>query len=639
VERARAGDAERRRRGSQFFDPATGTGPATQESGRVTALAIDPNCGKASAPAGAPCRLWVAAAGGGIWRTNNALAATPAWIAPPASLPTNAFGSLVMDANDASGNTLYAGSGEPNGSGDSEAGLGLFKSTDGGQSWSLVAGSQPVAINRSIGAIVVKPGAPGTIYIGTDVARHGSSAANGGRRTPPNAPALGVYKSTDGGATFTLATGLATKTPPNPAPASSGVDWFQGGITKLELDPNNANAVYAAVVGYGVWRSTDGGAHWVQVFQTMNPADTFGDRTEFDAVDAGGGKTRIYLGDSSDDLFVARVYRTDDAASIAGSATGGYGNAGWTELSSAQNGTNGFLAYGYCQNGQCGYDDFVTSPASQPGVAPGHAGELWLGGSMNYDELPAYAGLPPRSNGRGVIRSTNAAAAAAAVTWADMSATLGSAPAYAFTKGIHPDQHAVVFDPPTRGSRSSAPTAASSRLDVRTPRRLRGLRAAASLHTATARSRSARRPARLPAAAERHPERDHADQRRPEHDPVPVAVRSTRRTRRGPARRHAGQRHLLLHRLDDLVRDRRRRRRPVGLRRRTRTIRYHNYYDATPEVNFHGNDPQEWLDIYDPAPVDGRDALVLRAVHRRPGPRRPRLRRARARLADRRQRR
>jgi hypothetical protein len=76
----------------QFFDPATQTGPSTQESGRVTALAIDPNCGKPSAPSGKPCRLWVAAAGGGIWRTNNALAATPAWIAPPDSVPTNSFG-------------------------------------------------------------------------------------------------------------------------------------------------------------------------------------------------------------------------------------------------------------------------------------------------------------------------------------------------------------------------------------------------------------------------------------------------------------------------------------------------------------------------------------------------------------------
>src|SRR4051794_29721696 len=180
---------------SQFFDPATQTGPTTQESGRVTALAVDPNCGKASAPSGAFCRLWVAAAGGGIWRTNDAMAAHPTWIAPPDDLPTNAFGSIYVDPNDSTGDTLYAGSGEPNGSGDSEAGLGLFKSIDGGQSWSLLAGSQAAGLNRSIGAIVVKPGDSNTIYIGTDLARHGSSAVNGGRRTPPGAAALGVYKS------------------------------------------------------------------------------------------------------------------------------------------------------------------------------------------------------------------------------------------------------------------------------------------------------------------------------------------------------------------------------------------------------------------------------------------------------------
>src|SRR4051794_10626625 len=46
---------------SQFFDPVTQKGPETQESGRQTAVAVDPACVPGN------CRLWVAAAGGGIW--------------------------------------------------------------------------------------------------------------------------------------------------------------------------------------------------------------------------------------------------------------------------------------------------------------------------------------------------------------------------------------------------------------------------------------------------------------------------------------------------------------------------------------------------------------------------------------------
>ncbi|MEA2313054.1 MAG: hypothetical protein QOE28_3022, partial [Solirubrobacteraceae bacterium] len=77
---------------SQFFDPTTQTGPTTQESGRVSGIASDPAC------APGDCRVWMATAGGGIWRTDDALAAHPTWIAPPADLPTNAFGSIIYDA-------------------------------------------------------------------------------------------------------------------------------------------------------------------------------------------------------------------------------------------------------------------------------------------------------------------------------------------------------------------------------------------------------------------------------------------------------------------------------------------------------------------------------------------------------------
>src|SRR5947199_7962827 len=79
-----------------FLGPTTGVapGPTTESlkdsitSGRVTALAIDPSCG---AP-GKGCRLWVAAAGGGIWRTSDALAANVTWTALDEGLPTSVMG-------------------------------------------------------------------------------------------------------------------------------------------------------------------------------------------------------------------------------------------------------------------------------------------------------------------------------------------------------------------------------------------------------------------------------------------------------------------------------------------------------------------------------------------------------------------
>jgi len=104
-------------------DILTFSGTEYFTSGRVTALAIDPSCSVRR------CRVWVGAAGGGVWRTTNALSGSGAsWTFVSDSFGTNAIGMLTYDAPN---NTLYAGTGEANASGDSEAGLGIWKSTDG----------------------------------------------------------------------------------------------------------------------------------------------------------------------------------------------------------------------------------------------------------------------------------------------------------------------------------------------------------------------------------------------------------------------------------------------------------------------------------------------------------------------------
>jgi hypothetical protein len=340
-------------------------GPPTQWSGRITSLAIDPKCGSDG------CKLYVGAAGGGVWKTNDALAPKPDWKQiSDGEIPSTSIGSLYVDPTDPTGRTIYAGTGEPNGSSDSEAGVGLYRSTDGGNHWSLVPGSDAVAKDRGIGAIAVDPANRSHIVIGTAVARHGLSSKSGGRYTPPDAPTIGVYSSTDGGASF----GLILNRPQDPVIPSSanGGDFFRGGVTKILYDPNDAHTFYASMFGYGLFRTTDDGASFDQIYTdtlSNEPAlgvdgpDLLGVRYEFATAKLPNGNTRIYLGVGNQSDIAgnatdkrARLYRVDDARQA------GLTNGGWTELSNSTNGTPGFGVYDWCQ-AQCSYDAFVTSPA------------------------------------------------------------------------------------------------------------------------------------------------------------------------------------------------------------------------------------------------------------------------------------
>ena len=108
------------------------------------------------------CRLYAGAAGGGVWRTDNALSRSPNWKPLTDGLDTTSVGHILIDPHDRSGKTIYLGTGEPSGSGDSEAGLGLYKSTDRGNHWSLVSGSRAVAKDRAIGEVAIDRTTRGT---------------------------------------------------------------------------------------------------------------------------------------------------------------------------------------------------------------------------------------------------------------------------------------------------------------------------------------------------------------------------------------------------------------------------------------------------------------------------------------------
>jgi hypothetical protein len=394
--------------------PVTYTGLPTTDSGRIAGLAISPDC-----HTGRSCLLFVASAGGGVWRSENALDAHPQWESSSRGLPSLPTGSIIFDPTDPAAQTLYLGTGEPNGSSDSEAGVGLYKSTDQGHSWSLLPGSVSVAYNRSIGAVAVDPVNSSHIFIGTDVARRGSSAVNGGRFTPPASPAVGLYESWDGGQTFALAFSVPADAV-NPA-SPNGSDFFRGGVNHIELSrlglkSNQPTRVFLAVFAYGVYRSAAGGGY-EQIFAGGGGGAPFSSsaRTEFSLAPM-GKKLRMYVGDADND-GLGTLYRTDDANAAA---------VAFLSLSNATPGAIGFDSYNFCQ-GQCSYDIAVASPA-------GHPDTVWILGSMNYDEI--FTSTPP-SNGRAVMRSVDGG-----VTFTDMTNDTQSPPL-----GMHPDQHAIAFVP------------------------------------------------------------------------------------------------------------------------------------------------------------------------------------------------
>ena len=204
-------------------------------SGRVSALVASPTDPNVYVAAGADA---------GVWRTTDG---GTSWSPVTDGMPTLSMGALAFDPTDES--VLYAGTGEANYANHSRYGLGLYKSTDGGDSWVLLG--EDVFAGRCFSRIVVDPTSPQTVY--ASITRAGGFPELAAAKGHPMAEGpLGVFKSVDGGASWSHLT--------NGLPSLSATD--------LAIDPSDPSILYAAIgrifgdAANGVYKSTDAGASW-----------------------------------------------------------------------------------------------------------------------------------------------------------------------------------------------------------------------------------------------------------------------------------------------------------------------------------------------------------------------------------------
>jgi len=189
-------------------------GPAWT-SGRIGDFAVDTS---------RPSRYFVAVASGGVWKTENA---GTTWVPVFDGEGSYSIGCVTLDPNNP--NTVWVGTGENNSQRSVAWGDGVYRSDDGGKSW------KNLGLKRSehIGRIVVDPRDSRVVY----VAAQGPLWGPGGDR--------GVYKTTDGGKTWTAVLTISENT----------------GASEVLIDPRNPDVLYASAYQRRrhVWTLIDGG--------------------------------------------------------------------------------------------------------------------------------------------------------------------------------------------------------------------------------------------------------------------------------------------------------------------------------------------------------------------------------------------
>jgi len=273
--------------------PWRSIGPAVT-SGRVVAFAV-PEGPKSQIGERLGEVFYVASASGGVWKTTNG---GTTWESIFDHQGSASIGDIAVAPSNP--DIIWVGTGEANNQRSSSWGDGVYKSENGGKTWTNMG----LRKSEHIGRVIVNPTNPEIVF----VAAAGPLWGAGGDR--------GLFRTTDGGRTWKNVKNIDTHT----------------GFTDVIFDPTNPNVVYAASFqrerrpytyvgggpGSGLWKSIDGGDSWTKLTEGLPKVDV--GRIGLDVSRSNPNivyatiETKVTGNGASQGNTEGSVYRSDDRA-------------------------------------------------------------------------------------------------------------------------------------------------------------------------------------------------------------------------------------------------------------------------------------------------------------------------------------
>ncbi|MFQ5570189.1 MAG: T9SS type A sorting domain-containing protein [Rhodothermales bacterium] len=284
---------------TSVFDAWDLVGP-TNIGGRIADVEFDPTN---------PSTIYAAAATGGVFKSTDA---GQTWHPVFDDQPVLSIGDIAVDPTNT--DILYVGTGEANGGHNNFEGSGLYKSTNGGMTWTF-AGLENTA---AIGRVLVDPRRPGRVFV-----------AAVGSYFVPN-PERGLYRSEEGGSVWEKVLFVNDST----------------GVIDVVMRPDSSDVLFAAAwqrvrrptgavlngPGSGIYRSRDGGDTWARLDTTNGlPLETAGRIGLAICRDAPDTMYALF----NDGFRYMGLYRTDDGGDTWFDAdpnnrlSRGFGNFSW----------------------------------------------------------------------------------------------------------------------------------------------------------------------------------------------------------------------------------------------------------------------------------------------------------------------